>query len=278
MTTTTESNVSYGDRAVALGAEVLRTVVGSGVHGLILPGTDDNDEMGVFIEPREWMYGLRTETLDPAASPGYDQHVWRTRREGERSGHGDTDLTIYSMRKFLRLAVHGNPTVLLPLFAPDSQVLIRSKIGDQLREMRTAFLSQDAVDRFLGFMSRQRMLMMGQGPQGKLPNRPELIAAHGYDTKYASHALRLALQGHEIATTGHLTLPMRPHDRAVCLAVKRGEVTQAQALESIRLVEKDLRRVMDSGRCPLPLHPFLPVISKFSMEAHEAHWFHGRHQ
>lgn len=45
------NHTEYGYRAVALDGEILRTVVGSGVHGIAIPGTDDHDEMGVFIEP-----------------------------------------------------------------------------------------------------------------------------------------------------------------------------------------------------------------------------------
>jgi hypothetical protein len=33
------------------------------------------------------------------------------------------------------------------------------------------------------------------GQAGAHTNRPELVAVHGYDTKYAMHALRLGLQG-----------------------------------------------------------------------------------
>ena len=45
--------MEYGNRDVALGGEILRTVVGSGVHGIAIAGTDDHDEMGVYIEPPE---------------------------------------------------------------------------------------------------------------------------------------------------------------------------------------------------------------------------------
>ncbi|HUY44275.1 MAG TPA: nucleotidyltransferase domain-containing protein [Streptosporangiaceae bacterium] len=52
----------------------------------------------------------------------FDHYVFRTQPEGARSGPGDTDLVMYSLRKYLRLAVKGNPTALLPLYAhrPDS--------------------------------------------------------------------------------------------------------------------------------------------------------------
>ncbi len=44
-------HTEYGNRDVAMSGEILRTVVGSGVHGIAIEGTDDHDEMGVFVEP-----------------------------------------------------------------------------------------------------------------------------------------------------------------------------------------------------------------------------------
>src|SRR5256885_15375222 len=105
----TAARLEYGDRGVAMAGEILRTVVGSGVHGIAIAGTDDHDEMGVFIEPPECVIGLR----GPA-----DHYVSRTQPEGARSGPGDTDLVMYSLRRYVRLVTMGNPTVLLPLYAP----------------------------------------------------------------------------------------------------------------------------------------------------------------
>ena len=53
----------------------------------------------------------------------------------------------------------------------------------------------------------------------------EDLTVDGYDVKYASHALRLAYQGLEIAREGRLTLPMPDPERERVLRVKRGEVT-----------------------------------------------------
>jgi len=267
MTTTERPNVSYGDRETALANEILRTVVGSGVHGIAIEGTDDHDEMGIFIEPRDNVYGV---------GPALDHHIWRTQPEGVRSGPGDTDLVMYSLRKYLRLAAKGNPTALLPLFAPESDVLVTSKLGVSLREMRTQFLTQEAVHRFLGYMHQQHERMLGGGKRNRVPNRPELVERYGFDVKYASHALRLALQGWEIVTTGHLTLPMNADNQGIVLSVKRGEVPQQVVSESITRITDDIRMVLDSGQCRLPEHPYWPVISKWSIEAHEQHWFHGR--
>lgn len=156
-------NVEYGDAAVALPNEILRSVVGSGVHGIAIAGTDDHDEMGVYIEPPDRVVGL------VSARPDY---IWRTQPEGVRSGHGDTDLVLYSLRKFLRLAIKGNPTVLLPLYAPDSDLITVTPPGLELRSLRASFLSQLAVHRFLGYMHSQHERMLGGGRRSRVRTGP----------------------------------------------------------------------------------------------------------
>src|SRR5262249_54298179 len=147
----------------------------------------------------------------------------RTQPEGARSGPGDTDLVLYSLRKYLRLALQGNPTVLLPLYAPADAVLVLRPLGTELRELAGLLLSQRAVHRFLGYLDGQRQRLLGVGRRGGVPNRPELVERYGYDVKYASHALRLAYQGLEIARDGRLTLPMTEGERERVLRVKRGD-------------------------------------------------------
>lgn len=243
--------------------EILRTVVGSGVHGIAIEGTDDHDEMGVFIEPPEHVVGL---------APPLDHDVWRSQPEGVRSGPGDIDLVRYSLRKYVRLAVKGNPTVLLPLFATDSDVLIETGLGRELRELAPLIVSQEAGRRFLGYMHAQRERMEGGGKQNRLPKRPELVEAYGYDVKYASHALRLAMQGIELMTTGRLSLPMREVERARVRAVKSGEVPRAEVLDEIRQYELDLFHLLDERGGPLPLRPDVATVSAWMVRAHARYW------
>lgn len=237
------SNVEYGDASIALSNEILRTVVGSGVHGITLAGTDDNDEMGVYIEPPDVVLGITSVRAD---------YIWRSQPEGVRSGPGDTDLVLYSLRKYLRLAIKGNPTALLPLYAPNDDVLTITTLGTELRDLRASFLSQQAVQRFLGYMRAQHERMMGGGKQNRVPNRPELVDKYGWDVKYGSHALRLAFQGQEIARAGHLTLPLAADQRERVVAVKRGEVSRDEVSSQITDIERDVRTLLDVGGTPLP--------------------------
>jgi predicted nucleotidyltransferase len=257
------NHTEYGDRDVALRGEILRTVVGSGVHGIAIAGTDDHDEMGVYIEPAANIVGLG----------GSAQHfVFRTQPEGARSGPGDTDLVSYSLHKYLRLATKGNPTALLPLYAPADAVISVTPLGEELRALAPKVLSRAAVHRFLGYLDAQRKRLLGHS-QGKVPSRPELVARFGYDVKYASHALRLAYQGLEVARDARLTLPMPDVERERVLAVKRGDVRRLDdVLDEIASVQAQVEELLATGKTPLPEVPDVDAISDWAVSAHRRHW------
>jgi predicted nucleotidyltransferase len=254
--------LEYGDRAAAEAGQILRTTVGSGVHGIAIAGTDDHDEMGVFVEPVGWLIGLR---------PSRESYIARSQAEGARSGPGDTDLVMYSLRKYLQLAVKGNPTALLPLFAPEPDVLFSNELGHELRGMRNQFLSQAAAQRFLGFMHHQRDALV-KGGRG-VPNRPELVERYGYDVKYACHALRLAMQGREIVQHGRLTLPMPEAERQRVLEVKSGQVRDLKVvLDEIDAVSAEVVAALESGRTPLPPRADVDEIEEWAAGAHRRYW------
>jgi hypothetical protein len=258
------AHTEYGDRDLAFSGEILRTVVGSGVHGIAIAGTDDHDEMGVFVEPSEHVVGI---------SKPFDHYVFRTQPEGARSGPGDTDLVSYSLRKYLRLAAKGNPTALLLLYAPAADVVVITELGEELRAMAPAVLSQRAVRRFLGYMDSQRGRLAGRGSGRHVPKRPELVARYGYDVKYASHALRLAYQGLEVARDARLTLPMPDRERERVLQVKRGEVADVgDVLTEIAAVQRQTEALLDTGRTPLRAEPDLDTIGEWCIRAHRRHW------
>lgn len=181
---------------------ILRVQVGSGVHGTAVSGQDDRDEMGICLEPPEFVTGLARvpRGIDGEGEVEFEQYqrhtVWdEAGGLANRSGAGDLDVVIYSARKWCRLALAGNPTVLLALFVPDEEVVFRNQVGAELVDNAHRFVSKLAAARFLGYLQSQRSPMLGES--GAHTNRPELVAVHGYDTKFAMHALRL---GHDRCT------------------------------------------------------------------------------
>ena len=219
---------------------ILRATVGSTVHGLHHGGQDDSDEMAVFIEPPEFLLGLARAKGIRGGLYGFEHFVDRTQPEGMRSGPGDLDLVAYSLRKYVRLALKGHPTILLLLFVPNESILVQNEIGEELRELRPSILSQRAGRGYLGYLGGQKERLMGVRGQKRV-NRPELVGAHGYDTKYAMHAARLGYQGIELLENGFVTLPMPEPERSRVMAIRTGERSFAEAVAEIDEVETRLK-------------------------------------
>ena len=130
-------------------------------------------------------------------------------------------------------------------------------------------MSRRAGPRFLGYMRAQKERLVGTRGQRRV-NRPELIEAHGYDTKYAMHVARLGFQGVELLTTGRLTLPMREPDRSRVMAIRLGELGYDEAIAEIEEIERRLERAaQESG---LPAEPDTAAVDAFILETYRDYW------
>lgn len=230
-------------RRIAEAGTILRCRVGSTVHGLAIEGTDDEDQMGICLEPPEYVIGLRQ----------FDQWIYRTQPEGHRSGPGDLDLTIYSARKWMRLALNGNPTVLLPLFVPDAEIITITDLGRELRDLAPAILSRQAGKRFAGYLEAQRRSLLSHDGKGRDVTRPELVEAYGFDTKYCGHMVRLGVQGVELLETGRMTLPVPEPWRTYIRELRIGRHSMQEALDVAADLEQQI--IALTATSPLPEHP-----------------------
>ena len=156
---------------------ILRGLVGSTIHGLnVEDGLEDRDEMGVCVEDIQHVVGLEP----------FEQYIYRSAAEREqrhdaKSRSGDLDLTIFSLRKYVRLALKGNPTVLNLLFVPPADCVVRTPLGAHLQELAPIIVSREAGKAFVGYLQAQRQRLVGERGQ-KNVNRPELVEAYGFDT------------------------------------------------------------------------------------------------
>ncbi len=243
--------------SVARGGCIVRAVVGSTLHGLANAGTDDRDEMGVCIEPPEYVLGLRP----------FEHWVSRTQDEGIPSGPGDLDLTIYGLRKYCRMALRGSPTVLLLLFIDGEHVIERTPLGAELQALAPSFVSQRTGRAFLGYVDSQRRGLLGDRHATRTR---ELSSSHGYDTKYAMHALRIAHQGIELLTTGQITLPVAEPERGRLMQVRRGEIPLSDILDRLHQQSAVLEHlVLDDS---LPGESDRDAVDRFLTMAYEQTW------
>jgi hypothetical protein len=241
-------------REIALGNEILRGIVGSTVNGTAVDDQADWDELGVFIEPAEKVCGLGS----------LDDYIRRDQPEGVRTGPGDVDLTLYSLRRFCRLAIVGNAGALMLLWLPD--YVTRSEAGDALIRMRDAFISRKTGERFVSYLVLQRKRLTRESGLGV--KRPELVARHGYDTRYAMHALRVGYQGIGLMAEGRLPVPVEPAELAVLRAVRAGEIPYDDVLGLIAETEARLRRLVEACERQTDI----AAVEAFLVEAHLSHW------
>jgi hypothetical protein len=249
------------------GKVIFAAEVGSTLHGTGVEGQDDRDEMAVVVENPEFVTGLAH----------WDSQVWRTQPEGARSGPGDIDLVYYGARKFLGLAIRGNPSILVAVFAPASKVVIDTQLGRSMQALAPAIVSREAIPPFRGYMRSQARRLTGEtglGRGARTGARPELVEQYGWDTKFGMHMVRLGLQGRELATTGRITLPMPPDDLALCRAIRTGEYSAEAALELAFGLDAELEQLEQDSS--LPLTSDTRTIEAWLHRAYLETWAEGR--
>ena len=81
---------------------ILMVEVGSTAHGTGIPGGEDHDQLAVVVESPEQLMGLDEK--------GFRTVMQRTQPEGSRSGPGDIDRTLHSLRRFIRCLLYTSPS------------------------------------------------------------------------------------------------------------------------------------------------------------------------
>lgn len=123
-------------------------------------------------------------------------------------------------------------------------------------------------------MQSQAMRLLGTrgGGHGRRGGgqREELVAAHGYDTKYAMHCARLGFQCIELLTTRHLNLPIQGEAADWLRAVRHGDVTFDEWWQRCLDLDAQLEQLEDDLR--YPALPDAARIEEWSVATHLAAW------
>ena len=112
----------------------------------------------------------------------------------------------------------------------------------------------------------------GHGRRGG-GQREELIAEHGYDTKYAMHCVRLGFQCIELLTTRQLQLPIQGEPADWLRAVRRGDVPFGEWRARWRALDSTLEKLAADDT--YPAGPDRSRIEGFGVEAHLRSWRSG---
>lgn len=135
---------------------IFETVHGSTAYNLARAGSDV-DLKGIVVGPRAWYFGMEPAPEQIDLSP---------------------DHVRYELRKFIRLAVDANPTVIELLFTAPEHRRTVTPSGELLLQHREAFLSKRIADRFSGYAFAQLKRIRSHrsyllAPPSHVPTRAE---------------------------------------------------------------------------------------------------------
>lgn len=243
----------------------LRTVYGSEVHGISHGQGSDRDEMGFFAPTLRQCTALN----DLPSSYQYKSAFARNDagfRIGNqpKSGVGDLDLLLYDVRHWAKLAIAGNPQVHLPLYVGDEWVVMSNDLGETARRERARFMSSHVASKSLGYMTAQYEQMMGL--RGKSVNRPDLVARHGYDTKFAAHMIRLGVQTLSVLNDGVIVTPLPTAEAEYVTSIRNGEVAQSDVIGRYGEIRAEVERRLDNHQHDLPELPDVEWIEDWVYE------------
>lgn len=223
------------------GEAIIVGYTGSISHGTHVPSNDpnsidDKDVMAVVIPTLEHYFAL--EQWGSRGTKILKRDEW--------------DCVGYELRKMVSLLAKGNPNVLCMLWLDDTDYIHRSLEGEWLISQRGLFATRQVYHSFIGYAHGQAHRMTHMAFEGYMgEKRKALVGKYGYDTKNASHLIRLLRMGIEFLTEG-------------CLYVKRKDATQLLEIKQgewpLEQVQKEADRLFALAeeayiRSPLPAHP-----------------------
>jgi predicted nucleotidyltransferase len=209
---------------------IYRCVVGSRAYGLDHDDSD-TDIRGVYLAPADlqWsLYGAPEQFEDNATQSCY-----------------------WELQKFLIMALKANPNILECLYSP--LVEKATALGEELVEMRTAFLSQMIFQTFNGYAMSQ------------FKKIEQDIRNHGeVKWKHAMHLLRLLLTGAATLRQGRVPVRIEAH-REQLLIVKQGQLPWSEVDAWRKELHQDFERALAETK--LPERPNYEATNSFLIKA-----------
>ena len=235
---------------------IMKAVVGAHLYGTNTQKSD-KDFVGIFVPDKDYVIGTRrVDQVEIRDNPT---------DSGRRNLPGETDIVLYSLPKFIHLATQNNPNIIELLYVPEKNLLVDSDWWKRLRAAAPLFLSKKAKHTFCGYAFSQKMKLINRNFEG---GRKEVVEQFGFETKFASHIIRLLAEGIQILVEKRLTFPLT-NNREV-LAVKEGRMDLSQVLARADALEKLVEEAY--VRSDLRNSADVNAINDLQIELLESYW------
>jgi predicted nucleotidyltransferase len=215
----------------------LLAVTGSRAYGTERPDSDW-DYRGVFVRPTEDLLRLR------GMPDNWDR------------GKG-SDITLYELRKFCKLAADANPTILEVLWC--DEFVRRDEVGDLLVRSRDLFLSRRISRTYGGYAMQQ----LKKGLKGTGGSRG---VSHHKRRKAKLHTMRLLEAGIHALKTGEVMVRVPDPDRLWEMA----DWSWQKLEERFMLLDFGIKTEVNDS--PLPEYPDYDAIDDLLLEIRAMRW------
>lgn len=241
------------------------TQMGSAAYG-VSSDDSDLDIYGFCIPPKDMVFPHLAGEI-----PGFGNQIQRFDQYQQHhikdpNKKIEYDFTIFGIVKYFSLCMENNPNALDSLFTPRRCVIHSTLISEHVRTNRKLFLHKGSYYRFRGYAYSQLSKIRNKINSSN-PKRAATIASVGYDTKFAYHICRLALEAEQILMTYDLDLE---RDRELLKSVRRGEWTFDRLEQWFTDKESFLEELY--SKSDLRSHPDEPAIKKLLLECLEQHY------
>lgn len=187
--------VDFNERKFPLRDHTILLVVGGSRAYGIHTDTSDVDVKGVAIPPKKFVLGC-DEGFEQADAPEH-MKVFLDLFTGEELAAIEREKlegSVYSLQKFMAMALKANPNILDVLFCRDEEVRLNTLVGKKLRANRDLFLSAKAKHTFSGYaMAQLKRINLHRrwllNPPKKKPEREDYKIFKGIDPKQVDAAL-----------------------------------------------------------------------------------------
>lgn len=184
-------------------------------------------------------------TMDPEYIIGL--HNLDTDQFDKKDPEQNSETVIFDVRKYLRLSLGGNPTLLEMAFADPKYHVECDDVGREV----TKLVREHLVTKWIALPYEKyiesQIKRTRREVEGK---RLELVNAYGYDTKCATHIVRFAYQGIDLLSRGYFNPTMEGNQLEQCKAIKAGEISGKEFISLAESLDKMFKSAYNNS--PLP--------------------------
>jgi predicted nucleotidyltransferase len=247
------------------GAVMYECMMGSVAYGV----SEDNSDVDVYgfcMPKKELIFPhLAGEILGfGRETKRFEQ--WQQHHVNDAEACKQYDFSIYSIVKYFQLAMENNPNMVDSLFVPEFCVLHTTRVGNMVREKRRLFLHKGSWHKFKGYAYSQMHKAGLKTPQAG-SKRAANVEAHGWDTKFGYHVVRLISEVEQILEDGDLDLQ---RNREQLKAIRRGEMRLDEVQRWFYEKEQSLEKLYAESK--LRHSPDEPAIKQLLLDCIEDHY------